>query len=309
MRNYCLTMCCIFAALAGFAQTPAKFEPEHFHQLRFAHRGGYANGPENTVQTITYNIREKGVTAVEVDVRQTLDGHLVLFHDDHIGRILESEQDKAVAEMTWAELKSIPLRDKRFGEVFVTDFNTFMDTVRHLAIKEGRDFVVELDFKPGGDQTEAAVRKMLDAIYAQTQEVGEDMYNYFFVSTFYPEVLSSVRSYSQDFMLGFAVNSDPNESKFLARMAILLSPIITKKYKVNIIEPNHCMVTKSYVKRWKKRGLAMNAYTANSECEKSMLEGYGIAYTTNCPTGDCQDDPSDQVGKKRGWCKDCKKEK
>jgi glycerophosphoryl diester phosphodiesterase len=309
MKIFFLSLCCLLAAMGGFAQSPPNFEPEQFHKLRFAHRGGYANGPENTIETITLNIREKGVKAVEVDVRQTLDGHLVLFHDDRIGRILQSDQDKEVAQMTWAELKAIPLRDTRFGEVFVTDFNTLMDTVRHLAIEEGRDFLVELDFKPGGDQTEEAVRKMLDAIYAQTQVVGEDMYKYFFVSTFYPEVLSSVRSYSQDFKLGFAVNSDPNESKFLARLAILLSPIIAKKYKVDIIEPNHCMVTKSYVRRWKRRGLAMNAYTANSSCEKAMLEELGIAYTTNCPTSDCEDDPSDQVGVKRGWCKDCKKEK
>ena len=86
----------------------------------------------------------------------------------------------------------------------------------------------------------------------------------------------------------------------------MASPFLVKKYGCSLIEPNHCMVTKRYVKRWTRRGVAINAYTANSACEKAYLDALGIAYTTNCPESTCEDDASDQTGKKKGWCKSCK---
>jgi glycerophosphoryl diester phosphodiesterase len=49
------------------------------------HRGGAALGPENTVATILAAI-EAGADGVEVDVRSSADGELVLMHDEDVVR-------------------------------------------------------------------------------------------------------------------------------------------------------------------------------------------------------------------------------
>jgi len=50
-----------------------------------AHRGDWRNAPENSLQAIK-NCIDMGVDMVEIDVRETKDGQLVLMHDDTINR-------------------------------------------------------------------------------------------------------------------------------------------------------------------------------------------------------------------------------
>lgn len=296
----------LFASISFAQAFENVYDPEVFGKYRFAHRGGYANGPENTIETILLNIRYMGVKAIEVDIRETLDGHLVLFHDEKIERILDTNDDRLLSSMTLAELKAIPLRDKRLGEVYITEFKVLLDTLRMLAEKDGLDFLVELDFKPNGDATERAVISLYQCLFEQPLIAGKPVEEYFFASTFYPEVLKSLRNHSDKMAIGYAVNRNPDKQKLLARLSILASPFLFKKFKCQIIEPNHCMVTPRYIRRWTRRGAVMNAYTANSACEKSHLESLKIAYTTNCPNTTCEDDASDQTGKKKGWCKGCR---
>jgi glycerophosphoryl diester phosphodiesterase len=106
------------------------FQPESFHRLRFAHRGGYAYGPENTLELIANNVRRRGVNAIEIDLQITRDGHLVLFHDERVSRILDTERDARVSELSLAELQAIPLRDQSMGLVYVAKFADFLDLMK-----------------------------------------------------------------------------------------------------------------------------------------------------------------------------------
>jgi len=53
--------------------------------LRIGHRGAAGHAPENTLLSIQKAI-EIGVDIVEVDVRRTRDGELVLLHDQRVNR-------------------------------------------------------------------------------------------------------------------------------------------------------------------------------------------------------------------------------
>ncbi len=305
MRFVYLFVLLFVSQVARAQHVPALFLPENFHQLHFAHRGGYAYGPENTLEVICNNIRTRGITAMEIDLQLTSDGYLVLFHDEKISRILQTERDATVGELTLQALRSYPLRDTRLGEVYVTEFGELVDTLMQLVYVEGRKFMLELDFKPHGDETSKAVSTLMAGVNRRDKEIGDTLFNYFFVSTFYPEVLKEVRKRSDQVVLSYAMNRDPTSKVLLARLAILLSPRFAKKNKCAIIEPNHCMLTTAYLKRWTRRGYAINAYTANGACEKEYLEQLHIAYTTNCPDSTCEDDPSDMMVHKRRWCKGC----
>jgi glycerophosphoryl diester phosphodiesterase len=50
-----------------------------------AHRGGYAYGPENTIVNFRHAL-EHGATVIEMDLRRTADGVIVIMHDETVDR-------------------------------------------------------------------------------------------------------------------------------------------------------------------------------------------------------------------------------
>lgn len=69
--------------------------------VRISHRGGGSLAPENSLEGIEIAIKY-AVEMVEVDVRRTSDGVLVLAHDPTVGAA-----DRAVAALTLAELRTV----------------------------------------------------------------------------------------------------------------------------------------------------------------------------------------------------------
>ena len=72
--------------------------------LIMAHRGGRAVGPESTLFTLG-RAAEMGVDVLEVDVRQTRDGVLVLMHDPVVDSTTDGKGP--VSETTLAEIKKL----------------------------------------------------------------------------------------------------------------------------------------------------------------------------------------------------------
>jgi len=72
-----------------------------------AHRGNHAEAPENSVPALEAAIR-CGADFVEVDLRTTRDGAIVVLHDGKLDRTTDATG--AVNERTLAELRSVRLR-------------------------------------------------------------------------------------------------------------------------------------------------------------------------------------------------------
>ncbi len=283
------------------------FHPSNFKELRFAHRGGYAFGPENTLETVLHNIRNNEVIAIEVDVMMSKDGKLYLFHDDYVNRVLNYPEKRLFSDFTSTELSSLTLRDTTFGRIELTSLAQLVDSLKTLAFDESYSFLVELDFKPSGDQTEEAADALMAIVKAQEQEIGPMIYDFFFVSTFFPEMLSELRSRSDHIVTAFGVHSDSPKSKWAARAALLGAHYIIKKNGASIIEPNLCLVTPSFVDKWQKRDISINTYTVNTFCEKEYMNTLPVAYTTNCPNETCLTDEAEGLGPPRNWCTMCSK--
>lgn len=60
-------------------------DPESKSILVIAHRGDWRNAPENSLQAFK-NCIEMGVHMIEIDLKKTKDGHLILMHDETIDR-------------------------------------------------------------------------------------------------------------------------------------------------------------------------------------------------------------------------------
>lgn len=75
--------------------------------LVVAHRGHWRAAPELSLRAIRSAVRA-GAHVVEIDVRRTADGHLVLMHDSTVDRTTDGTG--AVSELTLAEVRQLRLR-------------------------------------------------------------------------------------------------------------------------------------------------------------------------------------------------------
>ncbi|WP_430965409.1 glycerophosphodiester phosphodiesterase family protein [Spongiimicrobium sp. 2-473A-2-J] len=76
--------------------------------LVVAHRGDWRHAPENSLQAIQ-NCIDMGVDMVEIDIRETKDGHLVLMHDETIDRTTNGKGH--IKDWTLDSLKTLRLKD------------------------------------------------------------------------------------------------------------------------------------------------------------------------------------------------------
>lgn len=72
--------------------------------LNIAHRGASAVAPENTLSAFRAAI-EAGATAIEMDLRVTRDGHVVVMHDRHVNRTTNGAG--LVRQLTLDQLKEL----------------------------------------------------------------------------------------------------------------------------------------------------------------------------------------------------------
>lgn len=76
--------------------------------LVVSHRADWRNAPENSLQALRNSIA-MGVDMVEIDLKKTKDGYLVLMHDNSINRTMTGKG--AVEDYTLAELKTMRLKN------------------------------------------------------------------------------------------------------------------------------------------------------------------------------------------------------
>lgn len=80
--------------------------------LRFAHRGVAQKAPENTEGAFQAAVDE-GYEGIELDIRMSRDGEIVVCHDGHFSRLTCGHPTKYcirhLADMTWEELSQIEL--------------------------------------------------------------------------------------------------------------------------------------------------------------------------------------------------------
>ena len=80
------------------------FIKKHADVEVIAHRGGWRLWPENTLYAFQHAI-DLGVDMLEMDIRSTKDGHIVVFHDETVTRTTNGSA--RVNDLTLAELKQL----------------------------------------------------------------------------------------------------------------------------------------------------------------------------------------------------------
>lgn len=112
-----LSICCLFA-MSAMAQAPtARFlaiqksfkDPNNSVVMIAAHRGAHLEDPENSIASFKKAI-DMGIDIIELDVRCTKDGVLVLMHDKTVDRTTNGKG--AVKDFTFEEIRTLRLKHK-----------------------------------------------------------------------------------------------------------------------------------------------------------------------------------------------------
>ena len=146
----------IFMVIALWSQSAAAL-------FIIAHRGAPLAAPENTLPALEKAI-EMQASALEVDLRLSQDGHLVLMHDRSVNRTTNGRGH--VARHTLAELRALDAGshfDRQFTDVSVPTLQEV------LALPRAETWLI-LELKETGKHAAQAEQRLLDLLAASKPE-------------------------------------------------------------------------------------------------------------------------------------------
>ncbi|MCW8382942.1 glycerophosphodiester phosphodiesterase [Streptomyces justiciae] len=105
---------------------------DHPGPIPFAHRGGAADGLENTLSQFRRAV-ETGYRYLETDVHATADGKLVAFHDSTLDRVTDGAG--RIADLPWAEVSHARVAGEEPVSLFEELLETFPEARWNVDLK------------------------------------------------------------------------------------------------------------------------------------------------------------------------------
>ena len=222
-----------------------------------AHRGGWL-APENTLASMrmahSYRYR-----MVEIDVRLSGDGTLVLMHDDTVDRTTNGTG--RVGGMTWGELARLDaghyLREKR--PEFTGEPVPSFEAIARWCLANGVALNIEIKPEPGfEEQTGCAL-----ALDAKRLWAGAGMPP--LLSSFKEEALAAARSVAPEFPRALLQHEvTPDWPERLERLGCIAFDVNFKELSAALVADAH------------RRGYRVACYTPNEKAIVAELLGWGV---------------------------------
>ena len=226
--------------------------------LRIAHRGASGRGlaPENTLAAFEKAL-DIGIDMLEIDVRVTGDGQLIVLHDPSLDRT--TDREGIVREMVLEEIRQADAGD---GER-VPVLREVFDLARHRApilLEIKSDFIAEL-----------VVQAIAEAEFSE-QVV---------VQSFNPQTVERVKRLAPHLPASLLIGELPTTpSRFRARR--LVSQVL--EIGANTLSIWHATLTPPLIEEMRKRGIAVWAWTVDEEITMRDLAMMGVqGLVTNHP--------------------------
>ncbi|MFF2368659.1 glycerophosphodiester phosphodiesterase [Streptomyces sp. NPDC058122] len=105
---------------------------DHPGPIPFAHRGGSADGLENTLAQFRRAVNA-GYRYIETDVHATADGRLVAFHDTTLDRVTDGAG--RIADLPWADVSQARVAGKEPVPLFEELLEEFAETRWNVDVK------------------------------------------------------------------------------------------------------------------------------------------------------------------------------
>ncbi|MEM9192633.1 MAG: glycerophosphodiester phosphodiesterase [Myxococcota bacterium] len=226
--------------------------------LVYAHRGAHAeSAPENTVAAFERALA-LGVDGVELDVRLTRDGQLMVFHDRTLQRLVG--RPERLGELDYRDLS-----DCRVDGHSIPSLDDALDVLC------GRGCFVNIEVKgDDGRKIEAARRLSLALRRRSPSERGLMM-----MSTFSPRILFAFQLANPDLPAAFLFDAPHTGLRRAGAALEFLRP--------RGVHPEHVVVTEPRLQRWRRGGF-VNVWTVDKEEELRRVDALGVdGVITNRP--------------------------
>jgi glycerophosphoryl diester phosphodiesterase len=233
------------AALIGY-RTVSQIPLDNDIQV-IAHRGASASAPENTLAAVRQAI-EEGTDWVEIDVQETADGQVVVFHDSDFMKL--SGVNRKIWEVTADELEAIDV-GASFSESFRGERVPTLAQVLDLC--RGRAKVnIELKYYGHDQQLEQRVIELVES-----QQMSQDV------------VFMSLKQDAVKKMKSLKPNWDTG---------LLLSVAIGDKAEseANFLAMNARFASRSMVRKTHQLGKQVFVWTVNDPITMAVMIGRGV---------------------------------
>lgn len=215
--------------------------------VKIAHRGASAYEPENTLRSFERAI-ELNADMIELDVRYSLDRHLVVVHDSKVDRTTDGRG--LVALKTLSELKEL---DAGKGEQIPT-----LEEVLELGIGRTK-FVIELKENGVEDRVVDLINK---------NNLLEDV----FIISFKPKRLKMIKELEPKLRTGLILFAS-------------LDPVrLAKDCGADAVAPFRWFITKGFIDRARESGLYTFTWIVDETSKAQGLRDIGVSgIVTNKP--------------------------
>jgi glycerophosphoryl diester phosphodiesterase len=236
--------------------------------VNFAHRGASARAPENTLEAFRLAV-EAGAGGLELDVRMTRDGEVVVIHDATVDRVTDGSG--AVAGMTLDEVRRFDA-----GYSFSPDGGrTFPYRGRGVRIptlaevyEEFPDAYVNADIKEAQPEAEEAVLSVIKDAAAEGRTL---------VASTDHAVLRRFRKVS-----GGRISTGASRREiaaFYVLSSLHLEALVSPAYEALQVPVEHRgfkLVTPRFVRAAHSRGVRVDVWTINDVAEMNQLLDLGV---------------------------------
>ncbi|MCW8802695.1 MAG: glycerophosphodiester phosphodiesterase family protein [Candidatus Bathyarchaeota archaeon] len=207
--------------------------------LKIGHRGARAYEPENTLSSFRKAI-ELGATAIELDVRKTKDGKLVVIHNADVNKTTNGEG--AVNELTLEQIQKL-----------VTDKNEHIPTLDDVLDAVGKKVKILVEIKEVGTE-----KQILDLI----QKKG--LLDNVILVSFHEESLKTVRELNDKVETGliYVRHKNPIQTALDLKAEYLLS-LYSFTHSANIQKAH-------------EKGLKVIVWTINKQEEAQEYKQKGV---------------------------------
>lgn len=218
------------------------------HALILGHRGASALVVENTLESFHRAVAD-GADGIELDVRVCKTGEVIVFHDDDLERLAGTR--RRIDHMTLDDVRAVTLDGGHAISTLDEVLEDIADVPINVEIKS-----VKLVSAWG------LTRKTIDAIRRHRAE------DRVLISSFDPSAVLQVRLTARDIPVGLLFHGKLARPLREAWSSHLIRPFA--------VHPESKLVTASSVAAWKRRGLAINAWTVDDPDELRRLDALGV---------------------------------
>lgn len=130
----------------------------------YGHRGSRTRRPENTMPSLRLAI-EEGADGLEIDIRTTADGEIVISHDSNLKRC--GGIDFSISTHTWKELSCLPVHcPDLFGDQFIN--SAYVPRLEELfAWMQSNDCLLNIEIKVQPDREYGYIEEATLKLIAQ----------------------------------------------------------------------------------------------------------------------------------------------